>query len=187
MKQLIVKHIVNVLLIQPKKLFKRGLMYFIGTQFNTIGHNVIFDPFDSFSYDTISVGNNVFIGSGAKFSATESYILIGNKVMFGPNVTIMGGDHKIDVIGKYMFDVKNKDAKNDQPVIIEDDVWIATNVTILKGVTIGKGAVIAANALVINDVDSYSIMAGQPAKILRNRFTQDEIRKHQKKIENENP
>ncbi len=151
-------------------------------QFKKVGYNFKFDPFSTFSFETISVGNNVFISSNAFFQASESEIIIGNKVMFGPNVTIMGGDHNISEIGEYMFDVKNKLPENDVKVIIEDDVWVASNSIILKGVKVGKGSIIAAGSLVLNDVPEYSIVGGAPAKLLKKRFSKDDLIKHKKKI-----
>ena len=53
------------------------------------------------------------------------------------------------------------------PVIIEDNVWIGDKATILSGVKIGKGAIVAANAVVTKDVPAYSVVAGNPAKIIR--------------------
>lgn len=66
--------------------------------------------------------------------------------MSGPGLTIITGDHRIDIRDKYMDEVtvEEKLPENDQPVVIEEDVWCGANVTILKGVTIGKGSVIAA-------------------------------------------
>ncbi len=148
--------------------------------FKQVGSNFIFDPNDLFSFNTISVGNDVYIGPGAKFSASESSINLGNKIMFGPNVTIMGGDHNISVVGKYMFDVKVKLPENDLPVIIEDDVWVGCNVTILKGVTIGQGAVVAAGSVVIKSVEAYSIVGGVPAEKISQRFSDIDIARHKK-------
>jgi len=148
--------------------------------FKQVGKNFIFHPDDLFSYQTITVGNDVYIGPGAKFSASKSSITLGNKIMFGPNVTIMGGDHNIGVIGSYMYDVKEKLPENDLPVVIEDDVWIGCGVIILKGVTIGRGAVVAAGSLVNKSVASYDIVAGVPAKKISQRFSQSEILEHEK-------
>ena len=53
------------------------------------------------------------------------------------------------------------------PVIIEDNVWIGDKATVLPGVTIGKGAIVAANAVVTKDVPPYCIVAGIPAKIVK--------------------
>ena len=100
--------------------------------------------------------------------------------MFGPHVTIRGGNHRIDVIGKYMYEVKDKLLKNDEDVIICDDVWIGCNATILKGVTVGKGAVVAAGSIVTKDVEPYSIVGGNPAKNIRYRFSKEEIVQHEK-------
>ena len=73
--------------------------------FKKRGKNILFFPLNSsFSYKTIEIGDDVFIGPGARFSAIKE-IKIGSKVMFGPSVTIMGGDHDFSQVGRYMFDV----------------------------------------------------------------------------------
>lgn len=147
-------------------------------RFKRTGMNFIFDPFGAYSYETIEVGDDVYIGLNPTLLASESKIIFGNKIMLGPNVTIMGGDHNTNQIGEYMFDVKTKLPENDLPVILEDDVWIGSGVTILKGVTIGEGAIVAACSLVIKSVPPYSVVGGVPAKVLKKRFTEEEILKH---------
>lgn len=159
------------------KIFSRILMYFFKSLFKSTGRNNIFSPFDSFSYHTISLGDDVFIGKGAKFSSITS-IVIGSKVMFGPNVTIMGGDHNTTVVGQYMFDVKDKLKNNDLPVIIENDVWIGANCIILKGVTIGQGSIIGAGSLVTKSIPPNSVALGHPAKVVRKRFSDDQYILH---------
>ena len=84
---------------------RRVYMMLLKTRFKEIGKNVVFDPMSYFSYQTIEIGTDVFIGPKAFFSAPRSAIVIGNKVMFGPNVTILGGDHNTSQIGAFMFDV----------------------------------------------------------------------------------
>lgn len=132
----------------------------------------------------LSVGDGTSIPKGSTFYCTEAPLTIGKKVIFGPNPTIITGDHRIDVIGKYIIDVTvdEKLPENDMPVVIEDDVWCGANVTILKGVTIGHGSVIAAGAVVTQSFPPYSIIGGVPAKLLKMRFTDDEIVQHEQKI-----
>lgn len=167
-------------LILFSKLMRRLKVIIYSKEFRRCGKNVLFDPADHFSYETISIGNDVFIGSGAKFAASDSCITLGNKIMFGPNVTIMGGDHNTLKVGQYMYDVKEKLVSNDAPVIIQDDVWVGCNVTILKGVTISQGAIVAAGALVINDIEEYAIYGGVPAKKIGTRFSTEQINEHKK-------
>ena len=76
--------------------------------------------------------------------------------------------------------VKEKLPENDAPIVIEDDVWCGANVTILKGVTIGRGSIVAAGAVVTTSFPPYSIIGGVPAKFLKKRFTEDEIRDHER-------
>ena len=116
------------------------------------------------------------------FYCTEAPLTIGKKVIFGPHPTIITGDHRIDVVGKFIIDSHEKLPQNDAPVTIEDDVWTGANITILKGVIIGRGTVIAAGAVVTKSCPPYAIIGGVPAKIIKYRFTIDEILEHEKKL-----
>ena len=79
------------------------------------------------------------------------------------------------------FKVKNENLpENDQPVVVEDDVWIGAGVIVLKGVTIGSGSIVAAGAVVTKSIPPFSIAAGVPAKVIRQRFTEDELKHHNK-------
>ncbi len=164
------------------KCYWRAMMYVLRPLFYSHGKNFVFDLKGSgFSYSSISVGNDVYIGSGALFISTKS-ITIGNKVMFGPRVTIMGGDHNTSKIGKYMRDVHEKRPEDDLPVVIEDDVWVGTGVIILKGVTIGRGSLVAAGAVVTKSIPPYAIAAGVPAKKIKWRFSVTDILKHESQL-----
>lgn len=167
-----------------RKVFNRIAMYIMISLFKGHGKNILFFPTNSsFSYKTIVLGNDIFIGPGAMLLASESGIVFGNKIMLGPNVTMMGGDHNSSVIGKYMYDIHEKLPENDLPIIVEDDVWIGTGAIILKGVRIGEGAIVAAGALVTKDVPNYAIIGGVPAKIIKMRFTQQQILEHKKNLD----
>jgi acetyltransferase-like isoleucine patch superfamily enzyme len=133
-----------------------------------------------------SIGDYSSIPKGAVFYCTEAPLTIGKKVIFGPNPTIITGDHRIDVIGKFIMDSNDKLPQNDAPVIIGDDVWTGANITILKGVTIGRGSIIAAGAVVTQSFPAYSIIGGVPAKIIKYRFTIEEVLKHEKILYQEN-
>ena len=141
----------------------------------------VYLPHDVMLYGrNIYIGNHVSIGAGAVLMCTGAPIHIGDHVMFGPRVTVITGNHRIDYVGKYMYDVKGPDKlpENDQPVVFEGDNWIGANATILKGVTIGEGAVVAASAVVTKDVAPYTIVGGVPAKYIGDRFTPEELVRH---------
>ena len=161
-----------------RKCWCRFYMLLLRPLFRSHGRNFIFDPSGRYSFNTISVGNDVYIGPGAQFSSIKS-ITIGNKIIFGPNVTIMGGDHNTSQIGRFMYDVQEKCSEDDLPIVIEDDVWIGTGAIILKGVTIGRGSIVAAGAVVTKNVPPYLIVGGVPAKVLRVRFDIETIIRHE--------
>jgi acetyltransferase-like isoleucine patch superfamily enzyme len=157
-------------------------MHIFKMLFKKCGSNVKFGHGCNFSYECLEIGSDVYIGPGATFMSGVSIIKIGSKVMFGPNVTIMGGDHRTNLIGKYMYDVKEKIPENDKDVLIEDDVWIGANALILKGVTIGRGSVIGAGSIVVNSVPPYSIYVGSPPLKIRSRWDVDTIALHEQKL-----
>lgn len=116
-------------------------------------------------------------------------LIIGKFTSIAQNVTILlGGYHRHDWISTYPFKsikeglwprakhvIKDRTSKGD--VIIGNDVWIGINSTILSGVTIGDGAVIAACSVVTKNIPPYAIVGGNPAKIIKMRFTDHEIEK----------
>ncbi len=134
--------------------------------------------------ENLSIGDGSSIPKGSTFYCTRAELRIGNKVIFGPKPTIITGDHRMDIIGKYIIDVTDEEKlpEQDAPVTIEDDCWIGANVTILKGVSIGRGTVVAAGAVVNRDIPPYSIAGGVPAKVLKFRFTPEQIIEHEKKL-----
>lgn len=148
-------------------------------QFRRCGRNVKIGGPGDFSYRSIELGNDVYIGPRATFNSAISTIRIGNKVLFGPEVMIMGGDHRFDVLGKYIYDVTEKLPDNDKDVVIEDDVWIGARVVILKGVTIGRGSVVGAGSVVTRSLPPYSVAVGNPAKVVRSRFSAENIVQHE--------
>ncbi len=97
---------------------------------------------------------------------------------------IMTGDHKLDAISTYPFpifqqgwetayDILDLPVKGD--IIVGNDVWFGYNTLIKNGVTIGDGAIIAAGAVVVKDVPPYSIVAGNPARVVKKRFDDQTI------------
>lgn len=157
------------------------------------GKNVYLRPMSSDlkGLHNISIGEGTSIPKGAVFYCTDAPLTIGKKVVFGPKPTIITGDHVTDVIGKHIIDVQKsysyspdmEGVSYDLPVVIEDGCWIGANVTILKGVTIGRGSVVAAGAVVTKSCPPYSIIGGVPAKLLRMRFTPEQIAEHERLLE----
>ncbi len=165
-------------------LYKGLLCRIYRTRFIQHGRNFSFDPSGIYSFESISVGDNVNLGYRPILIAARSKIVIGDNVMFGPEVTIRGGNHRIDIVGKPMIAISNdeKRPEDDPGVIIEDDVWIGTRAIILAGVTIGRGSVVAAGAVVTKNVAPYSIVGGNPARMIRMRWDDAIIAQHESRM-----
>ncbi len=179
------KFVTNIILIVSAAipfLWDAILSFCIKKQMKSCGNNVYLRPSSSDfkGLYNLSIGNHVIIPKGSTFYCTEAALTIGNKVIFGPKPTIITGDHRLDRLGVYIIDSYDKLPENDQPVVIEDDVWAGANVTILKGVTIGRGSIIASGAVVTRSTPPYSIVGGVPARVLKFRFSADEILEHEK-------
>jgi len=110
---------------------------------------------------------------------------IGKYCSISSDVAIfLGSEHRTDWISTYPFPTLWEDARSipghpssKGDVVIGSDVWIGYNVTILSGVTIEDGAAIGTGSVVSRDVPAYAIAAGNPAQIIRYRFTEETIQK----------
>jgi acetyltransferase-like isoleucine patch superfamily enzyme len=170
----------------PLRFFRRawgGLkIIMLRPAFRRHGRNFIFDPGGHYTFETIEVGDDVTLGAQNVLMASKSRILIGSKVMFGPGVIILGGDHNTSVVGTFMYDIQSKRPEDDQDVIIEDDVWVGAGVIVLKGVRVCRGSIIAAGSLVYKDVPPYTTVAGVPAITVKRRFDIDTILAHEREL-----
>lgn len=135
--------------------------------------------------ERFSVGRGTYGDPQILHWGESATLKVGAFCSIAKNVTIfLGGNHRTDWITTYPFSVFRDSAKaiGGHPatrgdVIIGSDVWIGANATILSGVHIGDGAVIGASSVVTRNVPPYGIVAGNPAKLARFRFTEDEIRR----------
>lgn len=134
------------------------------------------------SLDYVKVGNGTYGEINAFISNRKQKLIIGNYCSIANNVTfIVSGEHNLSTLSTFPFEAQTfgcsliAGSKGD--IIIEDDVWIGMNSTILSGIKIGQGAVIAAGSVVTKDVPPYSIVAGNPAKIIKYRFSNNIIEK----------
>jgi len=135
-----------------------------------VGENVTIDEACWISHpEGLSIGDNVGINKGARFNAVGK-IKIGENGLIGPNVVIWTQNHEFSRRDIPIV----RQGHQYQEVIIGDDVWIAAGVTVLPGVEIGKGAVICAGAVVTKDVGEFSVVAGVPAKKIRDRSFSDD-------------
>ena len=177
----ILKSVYRVFSFIKRAVYKVFYMPCIKAMFAQCGNRVMIARNGSFTFRNIYIGNDVSIGPKATIMCSLAKVKIGNKVMFGPGVTVITGGHRTDLVGRYMYDIgeNEKLPENDKDVTIEDDVWVGANATILKGVTVGRGSVIAAGSVVTHDVPPYSIVGGVPAKVIKMRFSEEEIKRHE--------
>jgi acetyltransferase-like isoleucine patch superfamily enzyme len=156
-------------------------------QFRKIGQNVIFEKdVLVFHPENIILGDNIYIGHQAIIKGYYNQVMeigdgtwigqqcffhsaggisIGKNVGIGPGVKIITSYHSEEGTSKPILHSK----LNFKKVIIEDDSDIGVGAIILPGVTIGRGAQVGAGAVVTQDVASYHVVAGVPAKVLKIR------------------
>ncbi|MBO0443527.1 CatB-related O-acetyltransferase [Vagococcus fluvialis] len=137
--------------------FENGCVRYLWGDETTVD---LFNPKEQFGWelDRLEIGNYVCIASGA------TILLGGNH------------NHRSDWVSVYPFpQTIQKSFKNKGDTIIKSDAWIGMNATIMPGVTIGEGAIIAAESVVIKNIEPYTVVAGNPAKKIKNRFTDEEI------------
>lgn len=122
----------------------------------------------------IEIGDNCYIGENSKIWSSGS-IKIGNNVLIAHSVNIHDSNsHPIDKTERqnhFVEIISKGHPKNlfldEQPIIVGSNVWIGFNATILKGVNIGEGAIIGSCSVVTKDVPAYTVVAGNPAKVIK--------------------
>ncbi len=103
----------------------------------------------------ISIGDGSFVNHRSDIVAHER-VTIGRKCLLAWDVQVLDSDsHRVD------------GAPHTAPVRIGDRVWVGCRATVLKGVTVGDGAVVAAGSVVTNDVPPRALVAGNPARVVR--------------------
>ncbi|OME03146.1 acetyltransferase [Paenibacillus odorifer] len=129
-----------------------------------------------FPIESVKVGNFTYGKLNiSTFGGSTEKLTIGNLVSIGGDVNfILGGNHRYDCFTTYPLrkHILNKDSEalSKGPIIIGDDVWIGSHSVILSGVNIGRGAIIGAGSIVTKNIEPYSIVAGNPAQIIKYRF-----------------
>lgn len=124
---------------------------------------------DSTIEDFATVNNgvgDVIIGERTRIGISNVLIgpvTIGNDVMFAQNVVLSGLNHGYEDVNlpPSLQKVETK------PIVVEDEVWIGANAVVTAGVTIGKHAIVAAGCVVVKDVPPYSIVGGNPGRLLK--------------------
>ncbi len=113
----------------------------------------------------LDIGDDCYIGHSTELIIGES-IRIGRHVRIANRVILNGYDgHPLDPLARARNDPLDADGMG--PIAILDYAWIGNDATILKGVTVGRGAVVAACAVITKDVPELAIMAGNPARVVR--------------------
>jgi chloramphenicol O-acetyltransferase type B len=129
------------------------------------------------SHKLVRLGNDVGIGPHCEI---ETDLIMGNSVLVGGFVGFLARDaHSAYLPGTTMFASPRGDRYR---IVVEDDVWIGYGAILLSGVTVGRGSIVAAGAVVTKDVPRYSIVTGQPARVLKQRFSVEEIEFHESEL-----
>ena len=132
-----------------------------------IGRRVVYYPSVwIFTGKNLVIGDDVDIAKGVLIT-TDGGVSIGARSLIGYGATIVSRNHVIPPNRGQIFFAGHRPA----PVKIAQDVWIGANSTVLPGVSIGEGAVIAAGSVVTKDVEPFKVVAGVPARVIKDRIT----------------
>ncbi|KAF9947912.1 Maltose acetyltransferase [Mortierella alpina] len=144
----------------PEQLLKRQALLHLMTR-GRMGKNCWIEPPLSYDYGcNITMGDGVYMNFNCVI-LDICHVDIGNNVFFAPNVQIFGAAHPTNPL------IRSKGIEFGMPIKIGNDVWVGGGVIICPGVTIGDGVTIGAGSVVTKNVPPYTIVGGNPAKILR--------------------
>lgn len=159
----------------------------IKSQLGHCGRNVTirFRGLDE-SYKRIFLSDGVFIGAGFRFISYSGNLIMKNHSNAATDFTVVTGNHG-RVVGNFIMDTeRERSNEKEADVIIEEDVEIGSNVTLLAGVHLGRGCTVGSGSVVRTAVPAYSIVIGNPAKVVGFNFTPEQIIEHEKSLYPEN-
>ena len=162
--------------VKTKSAFKQANIVESCVQISEIGDGCFIEH--ASIYGDVRLGRHVSIsGPGTIIHAVNGYISIGAFSSIAENVSIQEFNHNMNLptTSSMQLNYFSKKFEDDTiskgNIVIGEDVWIGSNAVVLSGINIGRGAVIAAGAIVTKDVPSYAIVGGNPAKLIKMRFT----------------
>lgn len=149
-------------------------------------NSIIENPCRIESPRSVIIEENVNIRFGFSIiNARNENVIIKRNTTIAPNVTIVTNNH-VPTIGIPIFLLTSSHINDKSTdIVIEEDVWIGTNVTILAGASLGRGAIVGANALVTKRIPPYAVVTGIPARIVATRFSKEQIIMHEKLLYNQ--
>ncbi len=109
--------------------------------------------------EQVTIGANVFINANLMILG-GGRVHIGDNALIGPEARFYTVNHTLDV------DLRREGWEIGLPITVEDDVWLGGSVVLCPGVTIGKGSIVGAGAVVTKDVPPYSVVGGNPARVI---------------------
>lgn len=137
----------------------------------------------TFPMEVVTVGRMTYgmLHIQSFFPESGDSLEIGNFVSIAPGVLfLLGVNHQTQTFTTFPLRTRLEgpsplDALCRGPLIVEDEVWIGTNAMLFSGIRVGRGAIVAAGAIVTKDVPPYAIVGGNPAKVIRYRFSEEII------------
>jgi galactoside O-acetyltransferase len=133
-----------------------------------LGSNILFMK-NSYIYandrGSLKVGNNFAMNTNSQLGASFGKIQIGENCAIAPNCVLRASNHTFDKTDTPIIEQGHSYGE----IIIEDDVWISSNSVITANTKIGKSSIIGAGSVVTKDVESFSIVGGVPAKLIKKR------------------
>jgi hypothetical protein len=156
-----------------------GLIKKLKRLFTCQRSNEAFPPYISIGKHSYGLTKNVIAGL-----SPDAPLVVGKYCSIGLDAWFFSkADHPLDIVSTYPFRTMiwrpndgNQDAVTKGGITLGNDVWIGARANIMSGVTIGNGAVVACGAVVTKNVPAYALVGGNPAQIIRHRFTADQIK-----------
>lgn len=123
----------------------------------------------------LSFAPDFFAGPGLYIRGnSHGKIHIGAKVLFGPQVMVLAGNHLSSYHQAHLFDYNDHDP-NTKDIVVNNGAWIGARTILLSGAHVGEGTIVGCNSVVNKELKPYCIYAGSPAKLISPRYTKNEL------------
>jgi acetyltransferase-like isoleucine patch superfamily enzyme len=132
-------------------------------------------------FENVYLYENTHILGYSKIITTKAKFIMKKNSGSAEGLTVVTGSHP-PIVGELFMDGASRDDQLAKDIVVDEDVWLGSNVTLLAGVIIGRGAIVGSGSVCRKAVPPYSIVTGNPSKVVGFKFSPKEIIEHEIKL-----
>ena len=171
--------IIKLLRLKGKSLYRRFFPEYDLSDIGSIGVGCQIAPYSTLVLKNMFLSDYVMIQDHVNFISRNGKLFVGKYSVISAGCTIIPGEHHLKVGMPFYINAKYHIEDEEHDIVIKEDCWIGASSVLLPGISIGRGAIIGAGSIVTKNVLPYTVVAGNPARLIAMRMKKEDVLKHE--------